>query len=163
MVLSVMSWMPQRKCGRRYALALHTYHFSFGVSTIESNLSNRLQTSVCHCRPCRKISGATGSVNLAIPIASFALTKGELKKVRTTHIDEGFEFSIAFCGDCGSPIYGQPHPKEGPQSPIVVIQVGTLDDSGPLEAIPVQEINIKHRLPWVGKIDTALQKRTYVE
>jgi hypothetical protein len=98
-------------------------------------------------------------------VGSFTLKKGELKKVRTRHFDEGFEFSTAFCADCGSPIYGQPHPKEAgaPQPGIVVIQVGTLDDVGPLETTPVQEINIKHRLPWLTQIDSAVQKRTYVD
>jgi hypothetical protein len=119
---------------------------------------------VCHCRPCRKISGATGSLNLVVPIASFNLKAGELKKIRTTHCDEGFEFTVAFCGDCGSPIYGQPHPKTaGAPAEVVAIQVGTLDDVGPLETTPVQEINVKHRLPWVGEIDCAVQKRTYVD
>ena len=121
------------------------------------------QTSVCHCRPCRKISGGTGSLNLVVPDTTFTVTKGELRKVRTAHLDEGFEFTIAFCADCGSPIYGLPHPNEGAQPPIVVIQVGTLDDIGPIETTPVQEINIKHRVPWIGKIDSAVQKRTYVD
>ncbi|KEF51208.1 uncharacterized protein A1O9_12711 [Exophiala aquamarina CBS 119918] len=123
-----------------------------------------MKTSLCHCRPCRKISGGTASLNLTVPDKNFVLKTGELKKVRTTHVDEGFDFSIAFCPDCGSPIYGQPHPNPGdPELGIVVIQVGTLDNMGPLKATPTVEINVKHRLPWVGKVESAHQKRTYVD
>lgn len=99
-----------------------------------------------------------------MPDSGFTLKAGDLKKIRTTHIDEGFDFSVAFCGDCGSPVYGQPHPQsaEAPELGIKVIQIGLLDDIGPLEAKPALEINVKHRLGWCSQIDSAEQRQTYV-
>ncbi|OAP57078.1 hypothetical protein AYL99_09191 [Fonsecaea erecta] len=118
------------------------------------------QTKACHCRPCRKITGAFTSLNLTVPSKAFALTNGSLKTVKTTHADEGFEFALAFCPDCGSPIYAVPY-WAGPQD-ILVIQVGTLDDADVLEKVPAVEMNVKHRLGWVKDVEGAEQKEKYV-
>ena len=108
---------------------------------------------------CRKITGASTSVNLDIPKANFRLTSGDLKRIRTTHKDEGFEFSIAFCGDCGSPIVAEPH-LEGFED-VVIIQVGTLDDPQVLESNPAVELNTQHRLAWNTAVEGAEQKIAY--
>ncbi|KIW12698.1 hypothetical protein PV08_09976 [Exophiala spinifera] len=116
-------------------------------------------TSVCHCRPCRKISGSTTSLNLTVPTQAFRLTSGSLKTFKTKHIDEGFEFSLSFCPECGSPIHAVPHST--PQPDIVVVQAGTLDETGPLLKTPVTELNVTHRLPWQTPIEDAAQKQKY--
>jgi hypothetical protein len=108
---------------------------------------------------CRKITGAATSVNLDIPAENFRLTSGTLKRVRTTHVDDGFDFSIAFCGDCGSPIIAEPHIED--MQGVVIIQVGSLDDTETLESKPVVELNTKHRLPWITAIHGAKQKAGY--
>lgn len=108
---------------------------------------------------CRKITGASTSVNLDIPAANFRLISGELKRIRTTHKDDGFEFSIAFCGDCGSPIIALPH-LEGWED-VVIIQVGSMDEAEALESRPVTELNTKHRVPWLPAIEAAHQKPGY--
>ncbi|KAF4311565.1 glutathione-dependent formaldehyde-activating [Botryosphaeria dothidea] len=120
-----------------------------------------LKTTTCHCRSCRKITSATTSLNLTAPSSAFKLIKGTLKTVTTRHIDEGFDFSIAFCGSCGSAIYALPPGQ--PPPPVVIIQVGTLDDAAPLEATPEKELNIKYRPGWVGEAKGAVQCRTYIE
>ncbi|KIW27143.1 uncharacterized protein PV07_06910 [Cladophialophora immunda] len=120
----------------------------------------QMETKTCHCRPCRKITGAFTSLNLTVPSTSFALTNGSLKTVKTTHVDEGFEFSLAFCPECGSPIYAVPH---GPGlRDILVIQVGTLDDVNLLQKAPTVEMNVMHRLGWVKEVEGAEQKEKYV-
>ncbi|KAH8805194.1 Mss4-like protein [Xylogone sp. PMI_703] len=116
----------------------------------------KLETSICHCRPCRKITGASTSINLTVPSSAFTLTSGSLKEITTKHVDAGFDFTLAFCGACGSPIYAAPV-----GSTAVIIQAGSLDDTGPLERIPTRELNINYRLPWVGKVEEAQQMRTY--
>ena len=121
--------------------------------------SRRTQTSVCHCRPCRKITGSTTSLNLTVPSTAFALSSGTLKTIKMKHIDEGFEASILFCGDCGTPIYAVPHWE--PQPDIKVIQVGTLDDVAFLEKTPTIELNITHRLKWALPITGAEQRKKY--
>jgi hypothetical protein len=108
---------------------------------------------------CRKITGASTSVNLDIPAANFRLTSGKLKRVRVTHKDEGFEFSVAFCENCGSPIVAEPH-IEGFRD-VVIIQVGTLDDPETLESKPSFELNTKHRLGWIAAVEGAEQKTGY--
>lgn len=120
----------------------------------------RTQTSVCHCRPCRKITGGVASLNLTVATKVFELQSGNLKTIRTTHIDEGFEFTLAFCADCGSPIYAMPHGD--PQFDIVVMQVGTIDSPALLEMPPKVELNAKCRLGWVKKLEGAEQRQAYV-
>ena len=117
----------------------------------------KIQTKVCHCRPCRKITGGFSSLNLTIPADAFKLTNGTLKTVKSTHVDEGFEFSLTFCPECGSPIYAVP---AGPRD-IVIIQVGTLDTGGVLERVPTTELNVKHRLGWVQNVEGAKQNEKY--
>lgn len=119
-----------------------------------------MKTATCHCRVCRKITSATTSLNLTVPQSSFRLTNGTLKTFNTTHFDEGFGVTFAFCGDCSSTIYAQAHLGE-PTEKQYIIQVGTLDDTGPLETTPTVELNIKHRPAWVGPIAGAEQRRTY--
>ncbi|KIW62886.1 hypothetical protein PV04_09778 [Phialophora macrospora] len=120
----------------------------------------RRETHLCHCRMCRKITSAYTSANLDVPASDFHLTSGELKRIRTTHADDGFEFSILFCPDCGSAIYAEPH-IEG-WNDVVIIQAGTLDDPVEiLEARPAVELNTKCRMPWIAKVEGAQQKEGY--
>lgn len=120
--------------------------------------------SACHCRPCRKITGGTTSLNVPVQPSAFTLRKGNLKNTTNTHVDEGFQFTVAFCCECGSPIYAEAcsDPNAAPGSNPLVIQAGTLDDVGPLEAPPAEELNVKHRLKWVGLVAGAKQKQAYV-
>ncbi|KAH7063125.1 hypothetical protein B0J12DRAFT_735053 [Macrophomina phaseolina] len=94
----------------------------------------------------------------AIP-AAFKLTAGALKTVAARHIDEGFEFTTAFCGECGSTIYALP-PGDAPPK-IVLVQAGTLDDALPIEVAPERELNVKDRPDWVSAVKGAVQCRTY--
>ncbi|KAH6988664.1 Mss4-like protein [Ilyonectria destructans] len=123
-----------------------------GAIRYELDITNEEASKILtsHCRPCRKISGGTMSLNLTVQPSSFKLRKG-------------FQFALAFCGDCGSPIYAEPHVNldAKPGSRPYIIQAGTLDDARPLEAPPFEEVNIKHRLGWVGAVVGAEQKNDY--
>jgi len=46
-------------------------------------------------------------------------------------------------------------------SGVYVVQAGSLDDTSPLEAVPAEELNIKHRMKWISTIDGAVQKEGY--
>src|ERR1700761_9128087 len=107
---------------------------------------------------CRKITSAYTSANVDIPASNFHLKSGELKRIRTTHKDDGFEFSILFCPDCGSSIYAEPH-IEGWKDAII-IQAGTFDDVT-VEQRPAVELNTKHRMPWITEVEGAEQKDGY--
>lgn len=52
-------------------------------------------------------------------------------------------------------------PHTGREEDIVVVQVGTLDDTSTLESVPSVELNVKHRLTWVRGVEGAEQKETY--
>ncbi|KAH7111804.1 Mss4-like protein [Dendryphion nanum] len=93
------------------------------------------KTSACQCRVCRKITSGTTSLNLVVPHSSFKLMKGTPKSLDITHFDEGFDITLAFCGDCGSAIPIEAYLGEATAREYI-IQVGTLDNTGPLEAVP---------------------------
>ena len=82
----------------------------------------------CHCSDCQKASGAGGSVNAVIPRSALDITQGTPKHFATT-ADSGRTLHRYFCGDCGSPIYGQ-----RPTTPeTAVLRVGTLDNPGDMK------------------------------
>lgn len=131
-------------------------------SALDANML--LQTSLCHCQQCRKISGATYSANLTVPVSDFRITRGELKKYRTKHPEAGFEYSLSFCPECSTPVFAEVHGADVASSlDSIVLQVGTLDDSTLLERTPAEEMNINHRVQWSAQIPSAKQKRTYVD
>ena len=82
----------------------------------------------CHCRDCQKSSGAGGSVNAVIPRAALDITQGTPKRYVIT-ADSGRTLYRYFCGDCGSPIYGQ----RATTPETVVLRVGTLDNPGDMK------------------------------
>ncbi len=81
---------------------------------------------------------------MTVPSSTFSLNSGELKIARTKHVDEEFEASLAFCPDCGSPIYAIPHWDGWGDD--LVIQVGCLDEEEVLKLEPKTELNVKCRL-----------------
>ena len=120
-------------------------------------LTKPLQISLCHCRECRKATGGTTSLNLTVPSSAFILKSGNLRTVTKKHLDEGFEFSLSFCEECGSPIYT----ALCAQPSIKIIQAGTLDDEFIMETVPAVELNIWKRVGWMNQVDLAEQKNRY--
>ncbi len=78
----------------------------------------------CHCTHCQKTSGAAGSVNAVIPSSAFKLTQGTPKRYDAA-ADSGRTLYRFFCGDCGSPIYGQ----RATNPDLVVVRAGTFDNA----------------------------------
>jgi hypothetical protein len=75
----------------------------------------------CHCRECQFISGGDANVFVAMPIASFAYTKGAPKTFSRSDLET--PVTREFCANCGTHIVSKP-----PGFPAVIIKVGTLDD-----------------------------------
>ncbi|KAH7064311.1 Mss4-like protein [Paraphoma chrysanthemicola] len=115
-------------------------------------------TSLCHCRVCRKYTSSTASLNLVVPEPNFKLTSGTLENFSTIHCDEGFELGYTFCGKCACVMYATA-PAIAPGT--VIVQVGSLDDTGPLEAKPSVELNTVHRPTWVEALQGVEQRKTY--
>jgi len=93
----------------------------------------------CHCKSCRKASGANAGVNIAVPIEGFTLIEGE------AHI-KTFESSPLkvrhFCSNCGSPLYT----KVGSNPKYLRIRAGTLDTD--YKHLPKAHIFLSHRAKW---------------
>jgi hypothetical protein len=83
----------------------------------------------CNCRNCQKASGTGASVNAVVPTDAFRITQGTPKHYADSATQSGRTLSRYFCGECGSPIYGERNPKPG----FVVVRAGTFDDSSGLK------------------------------
>jgi len=76
----------------------------------------------CHCTRCRKVKGAAHAMNVFVPPENFTWLRGEDKVVEYSHA--GAErFGNSFCSNCGSSV-----PRKSPNSPMVNIPAGSLDD-----------------------------------
>ncbi len=74
----------------------------------------------CHCRSCRKASGSAFGANIATPISSFVVDKGQ-------HLISAYESTPGkvrhFCSTCGSPLFT----KVGRDARFVRVRLGALD------------------------------------
>ena len=73
--------------------------------------------------------------------AALAVSQGSPKYFEVT-ADSGHATTRAFCGDCGSPLFGLP----GPAPEMVTIRAGSLDD--PSTFRPSQDIYTASAQPW---------------
>ena len=105
----------------------------------------------CHCRDCQKASGAGGSVNAVIPRSALDITQGTPKRYDVI-ADSGRTLYRYFCGDCGSPIYGQ---RVSPET--AVLRVGTLDNPSDMKI--AANIWTRSARPW-AYIDPSIAQNT---
>ena len=82
----------------------------------------------CHCRDCQRTSGAHGAVVAVVPSDKFKLEKGTLKRY-AGKASSGRTLYRFFCGDCGSPIYGQ----RETMPEMMTLRAGSLDESNGLK------------------------------
>ena len=95
----------------------------------------------CHCRDCQRESGSAFVPVLGVRKAAFAVSQGSPRYFEVT-ADSGHATTRAFCGDCGSPLFGLP----GSAPEIVTIRAGSLDD--PSTFRPSQDIYTASAQPW---------------
>jgi len=95
----------------------------------------------CHCRDCQRESGSAFVPVLGVPKAAFVVSQGSPKYFELT-ADSGHATTRAFCGDCGSPLFGLP----GSAPEMVTIRAGSLDD--PSTFRPSQDIYTASAQPW---------------
>lgn len=104
----------------------------------------------CHCTHCQKASGAGASHNALLPSSALTFTAGKPKLYADT-AQSGNIINRYFCGDCGSPIYGQ----RAKLPEMMVLRVGTLD--APLDMKVVMNIWTGSARPWMH-IDPASER-----
>ena len=108
-------------------------------------IAGKLGPSVhCHCRQCRKASGASFATNASVSASDFRFVEGEALVGR-------FESSPGqlrcFCTRCGSPLIKRIDAKPDE----VRLRLGTLD-SDP-ETTPAAHIFVRSRAPWTVLAD----------
>jgi len=81
---------------------------------------------VCHCTDCQKASGGPPNYVALAPSAALEVGKGEAK-VYASKGDSGGTVRRAFCAECGSPLWSWL-----PDSPLMAVKLGALDDSSDL-------------------------------
>ncbi|ODN69862.1 Glutathione-dependent formaldehyde-activating enzyme [Methylobrevis pamukkalensis] len=103
------------------------------------------KTDFCHCRACRKASGAPVTAWLQVAPGAFHLRAGRPQ----SHVSSprGRRF---FCGTCGSPLY-----MTDPDDISVGVMAGALDDPGSLR--PSGHGWCREALAWL-KIDDGLPR-----
>jgi hypothetical protein len=101
-------------------------------------------TTVCHCTDCQTHSGSAFRANISAPAASFRLLRGEPRTYVKTAAS-GAKRLLAFCGNCGSPLYACAVEKP----PSYSLRTGVLQQRHAL-GTPQREIWTRRRLPWVG-------------
>ena len=95
----------------------------------------------CHCRDCQRETGSAFAPILAVPRAAFTVTQGSPKHF-DVKADSGHTTRRLFCGECGSPLFGEP----GVRPDMVTIRAGSLDDPG--EFRPGLDIYVARSQPW---------------
>ncbi|KAF2156958.1 hypothetical protein K461DRAFT_7905 [Myriangium duriaei CBS 260.36] len=102
-------------------------------------------TLACHCLPCRKTTGTTGSYNLIVPTANFTVTKGIPKKWSRIG-DSGKSVTYNNCPICSTLLF-----VEAEQLPDkMIVKLGTVDDKAYVESVgtPASEIYCKNMVGW---------------
>ncbi|WP_426956844.1 GFA family protein [Muricoccus radiodurans] len=105
--------------------------------------------TLCHCRDCRRVSGAPCVAWFTVSSAGFRITQGVLR-----HYASSARAERGFCGDCGTPILFQAH--DLPQE--VDVTTASLDD--PEAVPPADHTQVGSRLSWMRLADGLRQFRT---
>ncbi len=75
----------------------------------------------CHCRRCRKASGAGHASNLLVKPGAIKWIKGE-ELIRSYKVPEAKRFTNCFCSNCGGRV-----PRYVKETDFIVIPAGSLD------------------------------------
>lgn len=107
---------------------------------------------LCHCIPCRRLTGSLFSTNVLIPQGDF--TWSGMPKTKSRPGDSGKNITLHFCADCGTTVFEKAASFPG----IIILMGGTLDDGLLDDMAPVEEIYVKSRVKWLPKV-CAVQKQ----
>jgi hypothetical protein len=89
---------------------------------------------ICHCTDCQSLAGSAFRTVVRVPPEAFRLLSGQ-PKLYVKQADSGNRLAMAFCGECGSPIYGA-HAGDDPK--FYGIRVAALRQRSPGSAISTQ-------------------------
>lgn len=104
----------------------------------------------CHCSKCRKVSGVNSNGVVMAAAKRFRWDAGE-ELVQRYEMEDGW--STTFCRECGSPL-----PMQIPDSKLVWIPIGSLDEHSDIKV--VQHIYVGSKGCWEIIGDDAPQHET---
>ena len=102
---------------------------------------------ICHCTDCQTLAGSAFRIVVRVPPDAFRLLSGQ-PKVYVKQADSGNSLAQAFCGECGSPIYGA-HAGDDPK--FYGIRVASLRQRDALA--PKLQIWCRSAQPWISELD----------
>ena len=102
-----------------------------------------LYAGYCHCSQCRHYSGASGSAIGGVAMDALALESGKDSISRYQKTEDSI---LCFCSKCGSSLFG-----EKPQSGLVHIRYGSLDDSPTI--LPQAHMHTSSKAAWYEILD----------
>ena len=105
------------------------------------------KVSICHCTDCQTLAGSAFRTVVRVPPDAFRLLSGQ-PKVYVKLADSGNKLAQAFCGECGSPIYGS---HAGDEPKFYGIRVASLRQRDALA--PKLQIWCRSAQPWVSDLD----------
>ncbi|KAF1352497.1 Mss4-like protein, partial [Delphinella strobiligena] len=115
-----------------------------------------LQSGLCHCLDCRKMTGSHCSYSYVVKLSDVIIS-GTPREVAKT-ADSGNSVRNYFCGDCGTPLFGRKIKADGEFYEIMVVRAGIFDDENLLnERKPEAELYTPRRLKWVDPVEGAAQ------
>ncbi|WP_395646807.1 GFA family protein [Terricaulis sp.] len=97
-----------------------------------------MQSMICHCRTCRRVSGGLVVAWITVDPAAFAITRGEPKPYSSSP-----GVARSFCCDCGAQLT---YAREDDAS-YIDITTTTLDDPDPFP--PSHHSWLSHDIAWV--------------
>src|SRR5262245_61166297 len=95
---------------------------------------------ICHCRDCQKATGSAYFPSIAVPAAALQVS-GE-PRTYATKADSGSTVTRAFCGTCGTTLWGWNTSVPEARS----LSAATLDD--PRRFVPMFHIYTASAQPW---------------
>ncbi|KAJ5657968.1 uncharacterized protein N7484_001617 [Penicillium longicatenatum] len=114
--------------------------------------------AICHCPPCKKISGGTNTLNFAVLDQNFTLTKGNPTSFSIDH-EYGMIVTVSFCPGCGNTLWKEAT-GEGMKG-MKLIQAGTLQDTSKLNDNIDAEFYVERRVSWLAPLPDVAQKKEF--
>lgn len=118
----------------------HCGEITYGAE-VEAN-----SVSICHCTDCQKGGGSAFRANVAASAMAFVLRSGTPKTYIKTESQSGRRIKIAFCGNCGSPLWSSL--AENPT--VYRLRLGSIEQRAALT--PQRQMWKRSALPWINAL-----------
>jgi hypothetical protein len=103
------------------------------------------KVSICHCTDCQTLTGTAYRVSAPAAAAGVAFLTGA-PKIYIKTADSGKKRAMAFCSECGTPIYS----TDAKDAQVYAMRVGTMRQRAALPA--KRQIWCRSALSWVSDI-----------